>query len=180
MQQSSMFNYFVHILLYGNTFEGSRGRVRMPRVYHRPERQVSARYVGGAGFSAMLEFLPVSEQIIIAPARTIAGTVEVPGDKSISHRYAILAALAKGRSEIARFSAAADCRSSLECVAQLGAKVEKIAEDRRDFRRQTRAAGGGHHGGGACGAAARERASRCGQLGNHDAAAGGRAQRATV
>ncbi len=71
----------------------------------------------------------MSEQIIIAPARTIAGTVEVPGDKSISHRYAILAALAEGRSEIARFSAAADCRSSLECVAQLGAKIETIAED---------------------------------------------------
>ena len=95
-----------------------------------PERHVNSYYLG-AGLGAargMLEFLPVSEQII-APARTIAGTVEVPGDKSISHRYAILAGLAAGRSEIANFSAAADCRSSLECMAQLGAEVENIAEN---------------------------------------------------
>jgi 3-phosphoshikimate 1-carboxyvinyltransferase len=61
---------------------------------------------------------------IVAPARTISGTVELPGDKSISHRYAVLAALANGRSEITRYSAAADCRSTLECVARLGVKVE--------------------------------------------------------
>ena len=123
----------------------------------------------------MLEFLPVSEQIIIAPARTIAGTVEVPGDKSISHRYAILAALAEGRSEIARFSAAADCRSSLECVAQLGAKIEIIAEDGAISGTRPALPAVAISGRGACGAAARKRASGCGQLGNHDAPAGGRA-----
>ena len=49
----------------------------------------------------------------VKPARTISGMIEVPGDKSISHRYAILAALARGRSEISRYSAAADCQSTL-------------------------------------------------------------------
>src|ERR1700730_12614326 len=96
-----------------------------------PERHFNSYCVCGAGLGAaraMLEFLPVSEQII-APARTIAGTVEVPGDKSISHRYTILAGLAAGRSEIANFSGAADCRSSLGCMAQLGAEVENIAEN---------------------------------------------------
>lgn len=62
----------------------------------------------------------------IAPARTISGAVELPGDKSISHRYAILAALARGRSEIERFSAAADCRSTLDCMGRLGAKIESV------------------------------------------------------
>ena len=62
------------------------------------------------------------------PARTIEGSVEVPGDKSISHRYAILAALAQGRSEIARYSAAADCQSTLDSLAGLGAKVEKTSD----------------------------------------------------
>jgi 3-phosphoshikimate 1-carboxyvinyltransferase len=70
----------------------------------------------------------VSKQIIRA-ARTISGSLEVPGDKSISHRYAMLAALAEGQSEIAHFSAAADCLSTLDCFSQLGVKIE-IQNDR--------------------------------------------------
>jgi 3-phosphoshikimate 1-carboxyvinyltransferase len=61
---------------------------------------------------------------IIRPARSISGSLEVPGDKSISHRYAMLASLAEGPSEITHFSAAADCRSTLDCLTRLGAKVE--------------------------------------------------------
>src|SRR5260370_38574263 len=61
---------------------------------------------------------------MIRPARTISGSLEVPGDKSISHRYAMLAALAEGTSEIAHFSAAADCRSTLDCFSRLGVQVE--------------------------------------------------------
>jgi 3-phosphoshikimate 1-carboxyvinyltransferase len=60
----------------------------------------------------------------ISPARTIQGVVEVPGDKSISHRYAILAALAEGRSEIQHFSTADDCRRTLDCLDRLGVGVE--------------------------------------------------------
>jgi 3-phosphoshikimate 1-carboxyvinyltransferase len=61
----------------------------------------------------------------VEPGHSICGTIEVPGDKSISHRYAILAALARGRSEIGHYSAAADCQSTLDCLARLGADVEK-------------------------------------------------------
>jgi 3-phosphoshikimate 1-carboxyvinyltransferase len=50
----------------------------------------------------------------------VTGVAELPGDKSISHRYAILAALAEGRSEIQNYSSAADCRSTLECLRRLG------------------------------------------------------------
>lgn len=60
----------------------------------------------------------------IAPGKKIEGVVEFPGDKSISHRYAILAALAEGTSEILNYSAAADCRSTLECLERLGVKTE--------------------------------------------------------
>src|SRR3981189_3587901 len=51
----------------------------------------------------------------------------MPGDKSISHRYAMLAALAEGTSELRNFAAAADCHSTLRCMKALGAdvKVEK-------------------------------------------------------
>jgi len=54
--------------------------------------------------------------------------VELPGDKSISHRYAILAALAEGTSEIRNYSSAADCASTLECVRRLGIAVDAKGE----------------------------------------------------
>ena len=68
---------------------------------------------------------------MVTPARTLSGAVELPGDKSISHRYAILASLARGRSEIENYSPAADCGSTLECVARLGAEVERLAGNGR-------------------------------------------------
>jgi 3-phosphoshikimate 1-carboxyvinyltransferase len=61
---------------------------------------------------------------VISPGGTISGFVELPGDKSISHRYAILAALAKGPSEIANYASAADCRSTLGCLRRLGVTIE--------------------------------------------------------
>lgn len=60
----------------------------------------------------------------IQPGKKIEGVVELPGDKSISHRYAILAALAEGGSEISSYASAADCRSTLDCLERLGVKVE--------------------------------------------------------
>lgn len=47
----------------------------------------------------------------------------MPGDKSISHRYAMLAGLAKGTSKLGNFSTGADPHSSLRCMEQLGATV---------------------------------------------------------
>ena len=61
---------------------------------------------------------------VVRPARTISGSLEVPGDKSISHRYAMLASLAEGPSEITHFSAAADCRSTLDCFSRMGVKFD--------------------------------------------------------
>ena len=60
----------------------------------------------------------------IQPAKYLNGAVELPGDKSISHRYAMLAALADGTSELRHFSAAADCHSTLGCMKALGAAVK--------------------------------------------------------
>jgi 3-phosphoshikimate 1-carboxyvinyltransferase len=58
---------------------------------------------------------------VIAPAQAVRGRIQVPGDKSISHRYAILAALADGTSTIANYAPGADCQSTLSCLAALGA-----------------------------------------------------------
>ena len=64
----------------------------------------------------------------VHPAKTLSGGVEPPGDKSISHRYAMIAALAEGASELRHFAAAADCHSTLDCMKALGAEV-KIDKD---------------------------------------------------
>jgi 3-phosphoshikimate 1-carboxyvinyltransferase len=60
----------------------------------------------------------------VKPAKHLAGGVQPPGDKSISHRYAMLAGLAEGTSELRNFSAAADCHSTLGCMSSLGAEVK--------------------------------------------------------
>lgn len=62
---------------------------------------------------------------IITPARNILGSLRLPGDKSISHRYALLSALASGTTRLTNFSTGADCASSLGCAAALGAKVTR-------------------------------------------------------
>ncbi|RPI08762.1 MAG: 3-phosphoshikimate 1-carboxyvinyltransferase, partial [Acidobacteriales bacterium] len=59
----------------------------------------------------------------ISPARRLAGTVRLPGDKSISHRYALLAAVAEGTSRIRNYATGADCRSTLSCLSALGAGI---------------------------------------------------------
>ncbi|HET6852626.1 MAG TPA: 3-phosphoshikimate 1-carboxyvinyltransferase [Pyrinomonadaceae bacterium] len=61
----------------------------------------------------------------IAPARLINGRLRLPGDKSISHRAALIAALAFGSSEISNFSTARDCASTLGCLRDLGISIEQ-------------------------------------------------------
>ena len=61
----------------------------------------------------------------VRPARRFSGSVILPGDKSISHRYAMIASLAKGDSRIQNYSTGADCHSTLGCVRALGIGVEE-------------------------------------------------------
>jgi 3-phosphoshikimate 1-carboxyvinyltransferase len=62
-------------------------------------------------------------QKTILPASSITGSISLPGDKSISHRYAMLAAIAEGESRISNYSSGADCHSTLGCVRALGIEV---------------------------------------------------------
>lgn len=71
--------------------------------------------------------MDVRRAITVAPASRIHGTIRVPGDKSISHRYALLAAIADGRTTIRHYAPGADCASTLSCLAALGVPVERIA-----------------------------------------------------
>ena len=60
----------------------------------------------------------------ISPASAITGAITLPGDKSISHRYAMISAIADGESRIHNYSTGADCHSTLGCVRALGIEVE--------------------------------------------------------
>ena len=71
-----------------------------------------------------------TEERIIRPARNILGTLRLPGDKSISHRYAMLGAFAEGTSRFSNFSTGADCASTLACMQALGARVRKLDDGR--------------------------------------------------
>ena len=59
----------------------------------------------------------------ITPVRRVAGQVRVPGDKSISHRYALIGALATGTTRITNYSPGGDCSSTLDCLRRLGVAV---------------------------------------------------------
>ncbi|HEX8843450.1 MAG TPA: 3-phosphoshikimate 1-carboxyvinyltransferase [Pyrinomonadaceae bacterium] len=63
------------------------------------------------------------------PARRVRGELQMPGDKSISHRAAILNALARGRARIRNFSTSEDCAATLRCLGQLGVRVEHTGSD---------------------------------------------------
>ncbi len=61
----------------------------------------------------------------IRPARSISGSITLPGDKSISHRYAMIASIAQGDSRIRNYSTGADCHSTLDAMRALGVPVEE-------------------------------------------------------
>lgn len=60
----------------------------------------------------------------VRPARRVRGRVGLAGDKSISHRYALLAALASGRTTISRYSPGADCMATLDCLRNAGVDIQ--------------------------------------------------------
>lgn len=63
--------------------------------------------------------------VTISRASRFRGRFRLAGDKGISHRLAIFAALAEGRSRIHNFSSAADCASTLSCLEALGVRIER-------------------------------------------------------
>jgi 3-phosphoshikimate 1-carboxyvinyltransferase len=69
--------------------------------------------------------MKTGSEVIVRPARNLRGSVSLPGDKSISHRYAMLAAIASGTSRLENYSTGADCASTLRCLRSLGVKWER-------------------------------------------------------
>jgi len=65
----------------------------------------------------------------VYPAKTLHGTINLPGDKSISHRAAMLAAIAVGETRIKNFSTAEDCQTTLKCLEYLGVSIMQNGTD---------------------------------------------------
>jgi 3-phosphoshikimate 1-carboxyvinyltransferase len=61
--------------------------------------------------------------VTVAPVSRLRGELRVPGDKSISHRAAMLSSLARGESVLENFSSAQDCAATLECFRALGVNI---------------------------------------------------------
>jgi len=68
-------------------------------------------------------------QVIVRPGRNVRGSVELPGDKSISHRYAMLAGIAKGASRLVNYSTGADCASTIGCMRSLGVEWKRGSDN---------------------------------------------------
>ena len=63
----------------------------------------------------------------IKPATHLRGVLTLPGDKSISHRAALLSAIAAGTARLENFATSADCASTLGCLEKLGVDVRREA-----------------------------------------------------
>src|SRR2546422_4394832 len=63
-------------------------------------------------------------ELVVSPARRLRGRVRVPGDKSISHRAALIGALARGNTVIHDFLRADDCLHTVSCLRALGVGIE--------------------------------------------------------
>ncbi|HLH08357.1 MAG TPA: 3-phosphoshikimate 1-carboxyvinyltransferase [Terriglobales bacterium] len=63
--------------------------------------------------------------VTIQPANNVVGSIRIPGDKSISHRYAMLSGLAQGTTKLSNFSTGADCASTLGCMVALGCTIRR-------------------------------------------------------
>lgn len=66
--------------------------------------------------------------LTISPATRLAGTVRVPGDKSISHRAALIGGIAAGTTTIWGFLRADDCLRTLACLRALGVTIEELPD----------------------------------------------------
>jgi 3-phosphoshikimate 1-carboxyvinyltransferase len=90
--------------------------VKATKVVSRKPRRI--RYIGMN--------MPETKSVVVRPAAGLSGAVNLPGDKSISHRYAMLGAIAEGMTKLENFSTGADCASTLACLKGLGVEWERI------------------------------------------------------
>ena len=85
-----------------------------------------AARIAGINLSVYIEeTMSHGKSVVIRPAKGLKGSVRLPGDKSISHRYAMLGGIAEGDTRLENFSTGADCASTLGCLRKLGVQWER-------------------------------------------------------
>jgi 3-phosphoshikimate 1-carboxyvinyltransferase len=85
-----------------------------------------AACIAGINFNIYIEkTMSHGKSLVIRPAKGLRGSVRLPGDKSISHRYAMLGGIAEGDTRLENFSTGADCASTLGCLRTLGVQWER-------------------------------------------------------
>lgn len=62
--------------------------------------------------------------ITVEKSKPLKGTIEIPADKSITHRAFMFSALTKGKVKVSNFSKGADCISTLNIIKQLGCNID--------------------------------------------------------
>ena len=67
--------------------------------------------------------------LVVSPGRALQGVLRVPGDKSISHRGAIIGAIAHGTTRVSGFLQADDCRSTLRCLRAAGVPIDERVDE---------------------------------------------------
>lgn len=73
--------------------------------------------------------MPSPQTVLVQPAARVRGRVRPPGDKAISHRYAILGALADGETTIRGYSTGGDPASTAGCLRALGVRIDTLGRD---------------------------------------------------
>lgn len=66
--------------------------------------------------------------VTIAPAASLRGDFQLPGDKSISHRSAMFAAIGDGQSTLRNYSSARDCQNTLDCMEAMGVHIQRLPQ----------------------------------------------------
>ena len=94
----------------------------------RPEWEATARSLDPRNAIVRNMSHAAADAAVIRPANRVAGRLRVPGDKSISHRYAMLAALADGESTIRGYLTGADCLATLDCLRALGVSITQLPD----------------------------------------------------
>lgn len=99
-------------------------------LYHSSNTAPGATgFCGAVGPACSAIVRNVSDSILtVSPARRVAGRLAVPGDKSVSHRALLLAAVAHGVSHLDNLGPGEDCRSTIRCLRQLGVAVEPVPD----------------------------------------------------
>jgi 3-phosphoshikimate 1-carboxyvinyltransferase len=82
--------------------------------------------------------MKIQTSVVVRPASNIRGSVKLPGDKSISHRYGMLTGIAEGPSRIENYSTGADCASTLACMHSLGVNWERKSDGQNGIEIQGR------------------------------------------